>query len=220
MDSPQGRSGFSDLGYFSLKLLADFSSKGVYWLTRLKSNCVLYDKENKRWQLVDFLNAQPADEIDQTILLGADKRLECRLIAVRLPEKIANQRRRKIRADAREKGRTPSKRRLALADWIIYATNAPPDLLNLSEALVLARARWQIELLFRLWKNHGKIDSWRTEKPWRILCELYAKLLAMLVQHWVFLVSCWQYTNRSLQKAAKTKDDGKADIFYKNTPST
>jgi hypothetical protein len=71
-----------------------------------------------------------------------------------------------------------------------------------------------------LWKNHGKIDSWRTEKPWRILCELYAKLLAMIVQHWVFLVTCWQYANRSLQKAAKTKDDGKADIFYKNTPST
>jgi len=55
-----------------------------------------------------------------------------------------------------------------------------------------------------LWKNHGKIAQWRTEKPWRILCELYAKLLAMIVQHWVFLVSCWQYANRSLQKAAKT----------------
>jgi len=50
--------------------------------------------------------------------------------------------------------------------------------------------------------------------------KLYAKLLAMIVQHWVFLVTCWQYANRSFQKAAKTKDDGKADIFYKNTPST
>ena len=117
---------------------------------------------------------------------------------------IANQRRRKIRAEAQNRGRTPSKRQLALADWIVYASNVPEKLLNLSETLVLAKVRWQIELLFKLWKNHGKIDEWRTEKPWRILCELYAKLLAMLVQHWVFLVGCWQYANRSLQKAAKT----------------
>ena len=157
-----------------------------------------------RSSLVEFLKKQRSDEIDISILLGTKEKLPCRLIAVRLPEKIANQRRRKIRALAREKGKTPSKRQLALADWIIYATNVPSEILNLSEALVLARVRWQIELLFRLWKNHGKIDSWRTEKPWRILCELYAKLLTMIVQHWVFLVSCWQYANRSLQKAAKT----------------
>ena len=194
----------ADLGYFSLKLLADFSSYDVYWLTRLKSNCVLYDREGNRSSLVEFLKKQRSDEIDLSILLGAEEKLPCRLIAVRLPEKIANQRRRKIRALAREKGTTPSKRQLALADWIVYATNVPSKLLLLKEALVLARVRWQIELLFRLWKNHGKIDSWRTEKPWRILCELYAKLLAMLVQHWVFLVGCWQYANRSLQKAAKT----------------
>ena len=37
-----------------------------------------------------------------------------------------------------------------------------------------------------------------------ILCEVYAKLLAMLVQHWVFLVSCWASPDRSLTKAAQT----------------
>ena len=109
----EGRSGFSDLGYFSLRHLADFSSEEVYWLTRLKSNCVLYDKEGKRFSLVEFLKKQHSDKIDLPILLGSEEKLPCRLIAVRLPEEIANQRRRKIRTDAREKGRTPSKRRLA-----------------------------------------------------------------------------------------------------------
>jgi hypothetical protein len=37
-----------------------------------------------------------------------------------------------------------------------------------------------------------------------MLCEVYAKLLAMLVQHGVFLVSCWVYPDRSLTKAAQT----------------
>jgi hypothetical protein len=76
--------------------------------------------------------------------------------------------------------------------------------LTLREALVLGRVRWQIELLFKLWKSHGGVDESRSTKPWRILCEMYAKLLAMLIQQWMFLVGCWAYPHRSLVKAAQT----------------
>jgi hypothetical protein len=48
-----------------------------------------------------------------------------------------------------------------------------------------SRLRWQIERLFRLWKEHGHIDEWRSKKPWRILCEVYGKLAAMLIQQWL-----------------------------------
>jgi len=77
-------------------------------------------------------------------------------------------------------------------------------MLTLCEALVLARARWQIELLFKLWKSHGHIDESRSGKPWRVLCEVFAKLLAMVVQHWLLLTGCWAYPDRSLVKAAQT----------------
>jgi hypothetical protein len=83
-------------------------------------------------------------------------------------------------------------------------TNVPPAQLTLREALVLARVRWPVELLFKLWKSHGHIDESRSTKPWRMLCEVYAKLVAMLVQHWVCLVSCWTYPERSLVTAAQT----------------
>jgi Transposase DDE domain len=83
-------------------------------------------------------------------------------------------------------------------------TNVPTDRLTLQEALVLGRARWQIELLFKLWKSQGGIDESRSAHPWRQLCELYAKLLGMVIQHWVLLTSCWRFPHRSLVKAAQT----------------
>jgi sulfur relay (sulfurtransferase) complex TusBCD TusD component (DsrE family) len=80
----------------------------------------------------------------------------------------------------------------------------PVERRTLQEALVLGHARWQIELLVKLWKSQGGIDESRSAHPWRILCELYAKLLAMVIQHWVLLTSCWRAADRSLVKAAQT----------------
>ena len=93
---------------------------------------------------------------------------------------------------------------LALAAWTLFVTTVPAERLTLREALVLGRMRWQIELLLKLWKSQGHVDASRSTKAWRILCEVYAKLLAMLVQHGVFLVSFWASPDRSLTKAAQT----------------
>jgi hypothetical protein len=37
-----------------------------------------------------------------------------------------------------------------------------------------------------------------------VLCEVYAKVLAMVVQHWLLLTGCWAYPDCSLVKAAPT----------------
>ena len=75
-------------------------------------------------------------------------------------------------------------------------------MLSLAEALVLMRIRWQIELLFKLWKSHGRVDEWRTKNPARILCEVYAKLLGLVFQQWILVASNWVDPVRSLFKAA------------------
>jgi hypothetical protein len=71
--------------------------------------------------------------------------------------------------------------RLRLADWTILLTNVPPEMLGVQEALVLMRWSFQIELLWKLWKEHGKLDTWRSYKPERILTEIYAKLLGLII---------------------------------------
>jgi len=202
---PAGALRLADLGFFDLEVLAQIGAQDGYWLSRLHFGTAVYDAEGRRWEVLDLLAAQGAvAPVDLPIALGAQQRLPARLLAVRVPQEVADQRRRRLRASARDRGRTPSAARLAWCDWTILVTNVPPEMLSVREALVLARARWQIELLFKLWKSHGHIDESRSGKPWRVLCEVYAKLLAMVVQHWLLLTGCWASPDRSLVKAAQT----------------
>jgi len=141
--------------------------------------------------------------VDLRVTLGVGHRLPARLLARRVPREVAAARRRRLRAEAKRRGQAVSHARLALADWLIFVTNVPAERLRLDEALVLARARWQIELLFKLWKSHGHLDESRSAHPWRVLCELYATLIAMVIQHWVLLLGCWAFPGRSLVTAAQ-----------------
>jgi len=201
---PRGALRISDLGFFTLGVFAAMTAQGVYWLSRLAPGTAVYTPDGARWDVLDLLAAQDTTTVDLTVTLGVDHRLPGRLRAVRVPEEVVNQRRRRLRADAKRRGKTPSAGQLAWCAWTIVVTSVPPTLLSLREALVLLRARWQIELLFKLWKSHGHIDESRSAQPWRVLTEVFAKLLAMVVQHWLLLVSCWAFPDRSLLKAAHT----------------
>ena len=201
---PRGALRLADLGYFSLDVMDTLNEAGVYWLSRIQTRTSIVDAERRVWVLSEFLQAHEGQAIDVPIRLGAKKRVPCRLLAVTVPQEVADRRRQRLHEQARRKGQAVSKEHLTLADWTILVTNAPQQLLTLAESLVLSRARWQIELLFKLWKSHGAIARSRSDKPWRILCELYAKLLAMLVKHWALLVRFWRRPHRSLTKACQT----------------
>lgn len=198
---PPGSLRVADLGFFALPVLATIAAAGSYFLTRMHHTTAVFTLAGQRTRLLDLLGPAPTREL--AVTLGCTQRLPVRLLAVRVPPEVANQRRRRLRREARDRGHAPSAEILAWADWTLLVTNAPAALLSLQEALVLLRARWQIELLFKLWKAHGQIDESRSAKPWRVLCEVWAKLLAVLVQHWLSLTGCWQYPNRSLVKAAQ-----------------
>jgi hypothetical protein len=201
---PAGALRLADLGYFDLACLQALEAQEAFWLTRLLAGTAVFTPDGQRQDLLTLLEAQSDAPVDLSIMVGSQQRMLCRLLAQRVPPEVAAERRRKLRADARHKGQTLSQERLRLVGWTYYITNVPAERLSADEAFVLARVRWQIELLFKLWKSLGQIDHSRSANPWRILCEVYAKLLAMLVQHWVLLTACWTHADRSLWKAAYT----------------
>lgn len=156
----------ADLGYFNLKVFRNLDAEQAYFLSRLHVQTAVLDLAGQRLNLLDLL--QKADEVDLSVRIGLKERLRVRLLAVRVPQEVADQRRRRLEAEARRRGQAVSKASLALADWTILITNVPEGLLSLKEALVLIRVRWQVELLFKLWKHHAQVDEWRSHQPWRI----------------------------------------------------
>jgi hypothetical protein len=211
---PAGALYLADLGYFALARLADLTARGVYVVSRLTVQTALFAASGARLDLAQLLAREPAPLVEREVLLGAEERLPMRLVAARVPQEVADQRRRALKEAARKDGRPISAARLALVDWTILITNAPANLLCPAEVFVLARVRWQVELVFKLWKERARVDEWRSADPWRILCEVYAKLLGVVLAHWLLLATGWADPDRSLVKATATIRDHALLLAY------
>ena len=192
-----------DLGYFSLARFAAWEAQEQYWLSRLKMGVRVVTTATGAVVEAAWLQAQGPGLVDVAVRVGQRPALAARLIAGRVPPAVAQTRRRQLRAAARREGQTPSRARLALADWTLALTNVPAERLSGAEVLVLLGVRWQIELVFKLWKQAGRFTQWQSTKRAAILCELYAKLLGLVVQHWLTLVGTGPPPTRSLAKAAR-----------------
>jgi hypothetical protein len=194
----------ADLGYFKLDRLQMLADDQAFWVTRYKQRTAIYDEAGHRVDLVERLRAHTGPILDLPIHLGTAHRIPCRLLAQRVPDAVLQQRQDRLRRWESDKQRQASPQRWALLAWTLYVTNAPSDLLSADEVLAIGTVRWQIELLFRLWKTELEIDEWRTVNVWRMLCELYAKLIACIIQHWLMLVGEVHDLSRSLTQACHT----------------
>jgi len=201
-DLPAGSVELADLGYFCLEELQAKQALGQYFVRRYKLRTEVLTLEGEPLDLLAWLS-QVQSEGERWVLLGKQARLPVRLIAFRLSEASAARARQRLYAYARKKGGKPSRRALALAEWVVLITNVPEELLSAREAWVLARVRWQVEILFRVWKSCFRVDECRSRNVWRVLCELYAKLMGVVLWHWLLLVWRGGVWDRSLYKAAR-----------------
>ena len=200
---PQGSLQLADLAYFSLDEFEKLTENGIYWISRLKANSYLADETGERLALEKVLKAVENTFIAKRIRIGKRKQLPAYLIAQRLTEAEANKRRRYIRYRAKRKCQTPSKTRLRLAGWNLYITNIEAYQLTPKQICVIVGIRWQIELMFKGFKSIGKLQDSTSEKPYRILSEIYAKLIAVLIQHAIMLGAGYRHIQQSFIKTAK-----------------
>lgn len=208
---PAGALRLRDMGFFDRELFTQDTAAGVYWISRVPAYMTVQTNDGPSLPVSQFLAQQPASvqQLDCWLLVGRKQKkgdqkvlpLKCRFLAVRCPPEVAAKRRQKAQDKARKKGRAASQRQLAMCDWTVLITNVSAEILSIAEAWELYSSRWQIELLFKRWKSLGKAQPSTKVNPYRALCELYAKLLGVLVSHWFTLIRGGPLEGFSLTKA-------------------
>lgn len=203
---PKGALLLEDMGFLSGQRLQDYLAQGVYVLTRVPCWTAFYVKRGGRFVPLDLLKwlrkAKGACLQRQVYVLHQEK-VAMRLLAVPVPQGVAQQRRQHVAEEAKKRGRPVSKKKLELCEWNILLTNAPRGLLSVYEAWDVRRVRWQVELVFKVFKSEAGIDRSRSRDGWRVLTELFAKLLGQVVQQWLLQAAGYVMLRHSLRRASR-----------------
>jgi Transposase DDE domain len=173
-----------DLGYAVLKVWRHIAQAGAFFLSRCRSDFAFFDPQTQQpLELLALLKDRHQLSIE--LLVGAQERLPVRLVALRLPPKLAAQRRRRARANAkRDRSLKLTKRYLKLLDWTTLLTNVPTQQLSAQQLsaqqlLEAYSTRWHIEVLFKSWKSYFQLAKLPTRNPLWVQIQLLAKLLAI-----------------------------------------
>jgi hypothetical protein len=175
----------ADLGYFVPDSFKAIKKAGAFFISRYKSDTNIYDIETeKKIDLVDYLNNSGKELIEREVFLGKEAKIRVRLIATKLSIEQSSERRRKANKLAKSHGYKSSQKNQKLLDWSIFITNIPENKITSEAIMKIYKVRWQIELLFKLYKSNIEIENLKAKNnSYRVLCELYAKLCIGVIFH-------------------------------------
>ena len=123
--------------------------------------------------------------LEKQVYLSLRYKLKVRLIIHRLPEEVVNERLRKAQRNNNKKGRGQiSKEYKARAHFNLFITNGVNDVIHINKVYLFYKLRWQIELMFKIWKSLCNIDKVKKVKQYRLECYIYSRL--------IFIVFAWQ----------------------------
>lgn len=210
-----------DLGYFVLSVFKKIIKAGAFFLSRLRCDVLIYELNgNTQIDLLKLLKKHGQLDID--VLIGAKEKLPVRLVAIPVSEKVAAERRRKLKKDRRN---NPSKKLLALLGWNIFILNVDRKTLNVEQIEKLYGCRWRIEIVFKSWKSHFNIKNVPTASVIRVLSYIYAMLIFITIFQTYLFVNMYNKIYRSnsnqlsLLKLSKfCKDQIWAVMLFFNNP--
>lgn len=192
-----------DLGYFDLSELESMEYKQAYYLSRLFKATKVYlssELDSEAIDLPSYVRGQISTRgiMDIKVYLGAE-RVCCRLISYRAPEQAINERRRKARRSAQKKGISLTREYLEWLDYSFYITNVGRETWSAEIVGTIYRIRWQIELIFKQWKQLFQIDVMKGTRRERIRCLLYGRLIMINIVTGIYKLSAW-YCSETLSR--------------------
>jgi hypothetical protein len=169
-----------DLGYYQHKHFNTIAHLKGYFISRYKSGANLYSKNPAgKWKAepIATLLSKAQGIYSHHLFLGQEK-LPVRLVLVPVPEQVALNRIQKLQKTAKHKKWNLSGDRLQMCHFNIFLTNIEDDL-NDQTIVDLYSLRWQIELIFKIWKSLFEIDQIGHTNIFRFECYLYGRLIAI-----------------------------------------
>ena len=175
----------ADRGYNQPQRIIELSEQGILAVIRLNPHAMplaYRDGENqgKSLDIHAYLKQTDADEVCLPVWLGKPgNAVEGWVHACRLPPVQAEAARRRCRQGNKK---TPGRKTLFLAGWVLVFTTVPPNLLNTKTVLALYGLRWQVELLIKRLKSVLDLDALRAKQKSQLAkVWLHGKLLYALV---------------------------------------
>lgn len=214
---PPGSLRLADIGYLSVERLKTIGENEGEFITRMPVGMKLYVPTDDGVQglvgkpLFDWFQKNCPKSgyqvIEKDVLAGAEFRLLCRAVVIRVPDDVYRRRVASLEKDAKRRNRKVSAEQRAGARWTMFLTNIPSDKATWKEIVILYRMRWQIELLFKLWKTKKNFDAAKLhqqfQSPVRSMIAIYAKLFGVLLRHWTLLATCWHIPALSFTRTAR-----------------
>ena len=183
----------NDLGYFSIATFRTIEQKKAYFVSRLKSQCNVYNQEDGA--KLDFkklyLSMEKRKEQSKKIavFIGADDKFPVLLHLQIVPDEVYAYR--LLKKDPKRRGRknTMTDDVKIRNRFSCYITNAEHVEFTIESIINLYKVRWQIELFFKIWKSTYSIDKINKTKESRMLCQIYAKLILILINQQIFSIT-------------------------------
>lgn len=191
-----------DLGYGTLKFLAKVNAASAYFVSRLPHSTHVYSSISSAGPVdfrkyLDKLKKNGLDYIEVDVFIGKKERLPVRMILSRADADTYNKRLRKTSKQARSCGHAVSDSFKTRARLNIMITNVPSELLAPGDVRKLYSLRWQVELLFKVWKSQATIHRFNTQNVRRFECQLYGKLIWIVLNLNIFNWLQQEVKNRS-----------------------
>ena len=178
-----------DLGYFNIPFFRLIIEAGAYFLSRLKSKSVIYG-DIKGKTVIDIFGLtqkmKPNDTLHVPVFIGNRKFVPVFLVVQKLPPEVVAVKIAKAKKDHHKRMTQMTKEHMAWCAFNSYVTNIPPAWFEALTIIQIYGIRWQIEIMFKVWKSIFKMGDVGKINGNRALCMLYGRLTWILLQMKVF----------------------------------
>lgn len=175
-----------DLGYFVLDAVEKIIKNGAYIISRLNTKTKVFELTGEEISfecVYQWMQENKITHHEKQVLIGHEHKIPVRLIFDIVPESEYEKRIRKINKYNRRKGHLTTADFKARSRFNLFITNIEAKDIPGVEVYTLYKLRWQIELMFKIWKSVYGIDKVQPMKYHRFICTLYAKLLLIQINN-------------------------------------